>query len=320
MRTKRNGLTKSISILLLLVVFFVGCKKTALYHNLNEDDANEIVVVLGEAGINVEKEQQVVQNEISYNVAVDPKDIAKARKILVDRNLPRKSQGGLSGVYQDKGLIPTPDEQKARFLLAMKGEIINSLKRIPEVVDADVVINIPTPEEFATEGEKKRPTASVVIKVRSMGEGVVTQLNEAKIQQFVANSIENLNPRDVSVIISYLSHPDKVTDGSSERMILSGGPQKPPSEVTALPVATTSILGIKVSKDSSVRLKIYLSVFFSILIVLAAVLIVLVVRTTRMKQEFKALSQGPERPLLEGELAEPNHQLESGDRDEGPQP
>jgi hypothetical protein len=29
------------------------------------------------------------------------------------------------GVYKEKGLIPTPDEQKARFLLALKGEIIN---------------------------------------------------------------------------------------------------------------------------------------------------------------------------------------------------
>lgn len=309
LRSKRR-LVKVVSICALLALFLVACKKTALYHNLNEEEANEIIVVLYESGIDAGKEKELVQNEVSWNVTVGQKDLARARKILVDRNLPRKKELGLSGVYKEKGLIPTPDEQKARFLLAIKGEIVNSLKRIPEVIDADVVINIPTPEEFAT-GDEKKPTAAVVIKIKPDVSGI-SQVTESKLQQFVANAIEDLNPRNVAVIISYITPPAEGTR-PGDRLILPGATKKEIAAGTKA-VGVVSIAGISVSKDSAKRLKIYLSVFFILLVVMSAILIVNVVRTTRMKQEFKALQAGGERPMIEGEVEEAP-QLESGGPD-----
>jgi len=282
---------------------------------LTEEDANEIIVVLYESGIKAVKQKEMVQNEVSWNVAVDEDKLAEARQILVRRNLPRKREMGLSGVYKDKGLIPTPDEQKARFLLAMKGEIINSLERIPEVVDADVVINIPTPEEFSGDDDK-RPTASVIIKIKP-NEEVVSQLTESKLQQFVANSVEDLNARDVSVIISYLNRPSE-GEGSRGKLIL---PETTKKEQKEAKVASglASVAGIQVSKESATRLKIYLSIFFCILIIISAILVVNVIRTTRMKQEFQALSEGSQGPLLEGEVAHETPQLGAGEGDEFPE-
>ncbi|MBI2341927.1 MAG: hypothetical protein HYU98_04260, partial [Deltaproteobacteria bacterium] len=198
---------KKALLVISAVFLLLGCSKVELYHDLSEEEANDMLVVLQQDGINAEKIKEVRQNEIYWTIKIDPKRLIDARRLLVEHNLPRKKELGLSGVYQEKGLIPTPDEQKARYLLALKGEIINSLLKIPEVIDADVVLNIPSPEEFASpDAKEKRPTASVIIKAKPT-DSVQETLSESRMQQFVANTVENLNPRDVSVIITYITSP-----------------------------------------------------------------------------------------------------------------
>lgn len=297
------------SILVLMIVLsLVACRKVALYHGLNEDEANEMLVVLQKEGIKADKIKEVRQNEVFWVVEVDPKKITDAQRIISEHNLPRKKEPGLIGVYKEKGLIPTPDEQKARYLLALKGEIINSLLKIPDVVDADVVLNIPSPDEFAnTAAKEKRPTASVVIKARptDLPQDVLT---EQKIQQFVANAVENLNPRDVSVIITYVSAPKRgLMPGQSLILPPSADVQRP--AVEDRPV--TRIAGLEVVSSSQSRLKVYLAVFFIILAVLAVALIVTVIRTSRMR-DSGGRDGGPERPMIDGKVVEDRPRLKEG--------
>ena len=97
MSKNKRSLVASVSLLAILFIFISGCEKMPLSHNLIEEDVNEIIVVLYEAGIDAEKQKEVVQNEISWNVYVSKKRVAEARQILVRRNLPRKREMGLSG-------------------------------------------------------------------------------------------------------------------------------------------------------------------------------------------------------------------------------
>src|SRR3989338_811471 len=180
----KNGAVKIAVSCCCLLLLFAACNKRALYHDLSEGEANEILVVLQHNDISAGKIKEVRQNEVFWSIEVSEPNLSKAQAILLANNLPRKRELGLTGVYKEKGLIPTPDEQKARFLLALKGEIINSLEKLPEVVDADVVLNVPTKEEFAKKGETERPTASVVIKAKAPESGP-SQINEMKIQEFV---------------------------------------------------------------------------------------------------------------------------------------
>src|SRR3989344_2145338 len=199
LRQKISGVTRIFRYtFFLLILLLAGCQKAVLYHGLSEEDANEILVVLQEEGVQAQKEKEVRQNEIFWTIELQFDDLPRARSLLVAKNLPRQKELGLGGVYKEKGLIPTSDEQKARFLLALKGEIINSLEKLPEVIDADIVLNVPIKEEF-NRGEKKRPTASVVIKAM-LPPNTQSSLSEMKIQEFVANSVEELAPRDVTVL------------------------------------------------------------------------------------------------------------------------
>ena len=158
-----------------------GCQQADLHHGLEEMEADQVLNVLHQNGIKADKVKEVQGQEVSWKVSVPSRDLARARQILITHNMPRRKELGLSGVYKEKGLIPTPDEQKARYLLALKGEIINSLEKIPGVVDADVVLNIPAEDEFSElRAAERRPTASVVVRTEGdfirgeeVGEGLL---------------------------------------------------------------------------------------------------------------------------------------------------
>lgn len=289
-----------------VTLFFVaGCSRVDLYQNLTEEEANEILVLLSENNIKPTKKRVVAQNEVSYSVQVREADMVRARSLLLKNNLPRRRELGLTGVYKDKGLIPTPDEQKARFLLAVKGEIINSLERIPQIIDADVVLNVPTKDEFADAEKQKlqRPTASVVVRIMPNA-GSAEEVSEAKIQQFVANSVEGLNPRDVTVIISYIGSDDKtIKPGDVKTLPSPLLPSLPAVGAPLLPATPHEIMGLKVDTESKAKLKMYVLVFFLLLVVLSTALIIVIVQASRTRRMLAAM-KGPagDHPAIEGHV------------------
>jgi type III secretion protein J len=294
-------------VLLLIALFSASCGRIELYQNLTEDDANEILVLLSENGIKAEKKKAVVQNETTYSIQVKEIDMARARGLLLSHNLPRKKELGLTGVYKEKGLIPTPDEQKARYILALKGEIINSLRRIPQVIDADVVLNIPTKDEFASADSQHllRPTASVVVRAKPELSGLQT-ITEAKVQQFVANAVEGLNPRDVTVVISYLPVEEKVVR-PGDVQTLPNRPMEAPQQAAMAPSLQYELIGLKLDAESKDRLKVYVLVFFLLLVVLSVTLIIVIIQGSRVRRTLAAL-QGPagQHPAIEGHVMEDN--------------
>ena len=104
-----------IAVLCLVVMLLASCGRIELYQNLTEEEANEILVLLSENNIRATKKKVIVQNETSYSIDVREADMVKSRSLLLQHNLPRRKELGLTGVYKEKGLIPTPDEQKARY-------------------------------------------------------------------------------------------------------------------------------------------------------------------------------------------------------------
>lgn len=298
-------------ILLFLGTFATGCQRLDLYHNLQEVEVNEILVVLQENGIPAIKDKEITGQDVSWKISVKESDAARARQILINNNLPRNRELGLSGVYKEKGLIPTPDEQKARFLLALKGEIINSLHKIPGVVDVDVVLNVPTENEFSgMDPVKKRPTASVIVRTRN--EELVAQIvTEGKIQRFVANTVPNLDPNDVAVIIS------RADIGGSSGPARLSTPLAPPTSPRLQPDEgfssaspgggeTVELAGIRMDADSLGRFKFYMIGLLSLLVGVSSFLLYNIFRLNRMRLKVQkgsrpqhaVLSQGPSAPLL----------------------
>jgi len=304
--------TKKYLLVILAVFFLAACGQETLQQGLGEQDANEMLVVLFQNGINATKVKVDSPEGASYSITV-PKDIVQtARRILVENNLPKAKELGSEGICKEKGLIPTPEEEKCRKLLAKKGDIINSLQRVPGVIDADIVLNVPEISPFNTESQaNNRPTASAVIRVKKTTDGY--DITEARMQQFISKSVENLDPRDVSVIISYVQPPQE---------ILSKGPQGPGPEVAAGGVKLATIAGLVMKSESVKRFKVFAVVMLVLLLGVSAALILNVIKLTKMRQELKVsklssglaeVQAGASPPLLEGG-AGTQSQLGAGDK------
>lgn len=299
----RPLMRKAFLNILMVVVLMTGCQKAELHHGLTEIESDEIINLLHQNTIEAEKRKEVSGQEVSWTVVVPKADLPEARRMLIANFLPRRKELGLSGVYKEKGLIPTPDEQKARFLLALKGEIINSLEKIPGVVDADVVLNIPDEDEFAElESIERRPTASVVVRSKS---GDDPSLTEAKVQRFVANAVPKLNPNDVAVIISRFG---AVNAPSSAGSLLPPASTPPVSGVDTRGTSDfVELVGMKVEEGSAGRLKAFLIGLLLLLMIVSAVLLITVVRFNRLRVRFQTGTpvdgvpvEGGEQQLLGG--------------------
>lgn len=284
----------------LLLFSLVACQKESLYQDLAERDANEILVVLFKQNIDATKVRVEKAQDISYKIEVPKDQVQRARKILFDNNLPRSKQLGFSGICKDVSLIPTPEQEKCRRLLGLKGEIINSLVQVPGVIDADVVLNIPEVSIFETETQaSKKPTASAVLRVRRDAAGA--EITESRIQRYISNSVENLDPRDVTAIISFVESPEAVKSAQGSNPT-SGKPGAAGNAKLA------TLAGLTLQVDSVQRFKIYAIVMLVLLMGVSAALILNVIKLTKMRQELKVskaqlgvaeLPPGAAPPLLE---------------------
>jgi type III secretion system YscJ/HrcJ family lipoprotein len=287
---------KRFFLIFALLFFAAGCGQTALHHSLQEIEADEILVVLSQNGIEAnKKKEEGTGQDITWMVSVPAKEESRSRSILRANNLPRKRELGLSGVYKEKGLIPTPDEQKARFLLALKGEIINSLLKIPGVVDVDIVLNVPNESEFADlDPVKRKPTASVVVKTRN-DELVAQTVTEGKVQRFVANTVPNLDANDVAVIVTRTdtgAGPIGLSTPLPTPTPLPASPSLPPEDgempSELMPISTgnadvVELAGLKLDRASVARFKGYIITLLLLLVGVSGFLLFNIMRLNRMR-------------------------------------
>lgn len=263
------------------VFLFTACTEIVLLQDLEQRDANEIMVMLTRNGINVQRKVVEKQQTTTWMITVSSGDEMRARELLVANHLPRQRELGLSGVCKESGLIPTPKMEKCRELLALKGEIINSLESIPTVVDADVVINMPDKQDFPDENNPApRPTASVVVQVDTpLGEAMA--IDESKVQQFVANSVTGMDVRDVAVIITRSSgarvledHPPEESTNTPATVAEEEGEEEEGEELS-------TVGGLLMDPDSAKKFKLMMVVGLVIVTVLSGTLIAVLLRMAK---------------------------------------
>jgi len=187
-------------IVLGLAVFLSGCVTHSLRTGLSEEDAQEIVVLLSEHGIEASsvKAAGEKKGEDKWNVVIHGGDqnLARAWRVLEENGLPREKEKGLEDVFASSGMIPTATEEKARLLVGISGEINRTLRSVAGVVDAHVLVVLPESSPLLDKTERVPPTASVLIKYR----GNDLPLSEADVKKLVARAVEGLQPENVAVV------------------------------------------------------------------------------------------------------------------------
>jgi type III secretion protein J len=182
-----------------------GCS-VELHHDLAEQDANDIYVLLQENGIGAVKVRDEGGSQPTYVITVPKRDAAASSRLLKEYSLPRPKISGLRIFAEKKGMIPTQTEERAMLLEAMGGEIAMALNRIDGVLDARAIVVTPEVSDLALPENRPPNTASVLVRYRATADGK-PPLTEEQIRRFVATSLPDMKPENVTVLLSHALPP-----------------------------------------------------------------------------------------------------------------
>jgi type III secretion protein J len=245
----------SRSILVSFFTLLASACSVNLQHDLNEDDANDIYVLLQKRGIDATKIKEGEGKDARYVISVPKADVATAAQLLREHSLPRPKSDGLAIFKMTKGMIPTQTEERAMFIEALGGEVSNALNRVPGVLEAKTIVMIPEVNDLTQPEKKPMPSASVLIKY--MPQDGRTPVAIEDVQAFVANAVPELKKENVKVLMTEAKF---VTDSSEE---------------PRLPVR---VFGVGVDKASVGTFKTIIGVFALLFIAMAGLTAFLVVR------------------------------------------
>lgn len=192
---------------LLACLLIVGCTRTPLYSQLDEQQANELMAALLDAGIPAEKDPS--PSKTGWEVMVNRGDIPYAMQVLTSRGLPRAKYSSLGDVFKKEGFASSALEEKARYLYGLSQELQRTLTRIDGVVEARVHIALPDRDPLG--GNVQDSSASVLIFERP---GQSLRDRETDIKVFVKDSVEGLDDvNKVTVKFFTVTAPPKAHQG-----------------------------------------------------------------------------------------------------------
>lgn len=194
----------------LIAAIFVltGCQESQyIVNNVDEREANEIVVFLASQGIAAQKIKAETQQagggettQVLWNIMVDGDRAVEAMSILNRTGLPRKQGTTLLKLFAKQGLMSSDKEETIRYQAGLEEELKNIIRKIDGVLDADVRISFPIGEtETLGEETKTRMKAAVYVKHQGIFDDPNNHL-ESKVKRLISGSIDNLDFDDVSVI------------------------------------------------------------------------------------------------------------------------
>jgi len=176
------------------LVFVLGCS-VPVANDLDEDDANRIVLALDRANIDSSKEVDP-QAEGKERVVVARDDVARALAAMREEELPRPSPKGVLDSLDKGALVPSQTAEHAQYVAGVAGDLERTLESVDGVLGARVHLNLPENDPLRDQPAPKA-SASVLIEHR----GAAPPLAVEAVQKLVAGGVAGLAPADVSVVM-----------------------------------------------------------------------------------------------------------------------
>jgi type III secretion protein J len=253
-----------ISFLTLLIL--TSCETNqSIVTNIDEKEANEIVVYLASKGIAAHKIQAAVSElaaasaAAQYNIMVESNRSVDAMSILNKAGLPRRMGTNLLELFAKSGLMSSEREETIRYQAGLAEELKNTIRKIDGVIDADVQLSFPPSETITTPGSTQpKVTASVYIKHQGILDDPNSHL-ETKIKRLMAGSVNGLTYDNVIVV----SDRSRFTD-------ITLTPEGEPIGGRMLQETHVSIWGLVLAKSSLTRFRIIFFLFILFIAFLCA--------------------------------------------------
>ena len=186
----------------LAVVFINQPDFKVLYTNLTTEDAGQITARLQEKKIPYQL------SPTGDMISVPSDKVSELRLELAASGLPKGGGVGFE-IFDAKNLGVTEFVQQLNYQRALQGELTRTINSLDEIQQTRVHLAIPKKSLFSE--DQKKPTASVVVRLKSGRNLSDPQING--IAHLVSSSIEGMSPRDVMIVDSSGKVLSKVTEG-----------------------------------------------------------------------------------------------------------
>jgi type III secretion protein J len=181
-----------VAIAGILLLLTACSSKIPLYSALSEHDADDMLALLEQSGINADK----VVGKTGASLLVSSDKVPQAMGLLDAAGLPRPTYATMADLFAKQGLISSPTEENIRYLYGVTQELSLTLSQIDGVVGARVHVVLP---DNSPVGDQIAPSSAAVL-IRYAPNTPVDEL-VPKIKQLVVNSIQGLTYDRVSVIL-----------------------------------------------------------------------------------------------------------------------
>jgi len=187
-----------------------GCSEP-VHHGLDEAGANQMIVALERHGISASKERDAA-DETRWVVSVAPAETVDAWRALEAEGLPRPSLKSVEDIFPPTALIPTAAQERMLTQFATAQELRAGLFTIDGVVDAHVTLVLPKKSRVRLPNEERpKPRASVIVKLaHRAADAPPHALTPEQVRAMVSGGVEDLDPADVSVVLSAEQDPGPV--------------------------------------------------------------------------------------------------------------
>ncbi|MCB1760774.1 MAG: flagellar M-ring protein FliF [Gammaproteobacteria bacterium] len=184
------GIAASVALGVAVVLWSQTPSYSMLYGNLAQKDAAQIVEALQQANIPFKVD------ESTGAVMVVSGKLQEARMKLAGQGLPHSDSLGFEMLQQEAGFGTSRAMEAARFHRALEGELAKTIVTLASIDNARVHIARPKQSVFLR--ERKKPSASIVVKLRAGRSLEKAQV--AAITHLVASSVPELESSQVTVV------------------------------------------------------------------------------------------------------------------------
>lgn len=192
-KSQRNRIVITSAILLVAmtigIILLTKPSYMTLIRNGDPKEVGEMVKIL-----NDNKIYNKVENN-GANIVIKTKENSLAQAALVQSGYPKSNSMTFEDAFKMIKLNTTESDKKKLWEEYKAKSLSAKLKSLDNVEYADVTLTMPEPSPFV-EKDQQIPTANIVVKPKSD----LTAKQVEGIKLLVARSVENLNPKDISVI------------------------------------------------------------------------------------------------------------------------
>lgn len=174
-----------------LLIALAGCEQK-LRDGLDEGQANDILALLRQQGLNAEKHRD---SSGAWDIKLQGNEKRLADELLHSYEVPRDARRNMLDIFPGGGLMPSEGEQRIRYQSGLAEELARTLEKMDGVLSARVHVALPI-QKFKEDANFI--SASAFIRYRS---DVRLDLLKPQIKALIAASVSGAKVEKISLLM-----------------------------------------------------------------------------------------------------------------------